>query len=204
MLLAAGTAMLAAPPQLAWLIPLALLAATLSEGCSVAVFWSIHHLRQPQSREHGLARAPTDAPAVPSRCAPIDDARRACARAPPERAVQSSAATPTVRPTCRIGSRSHAARALLHRAVAAYSIALVNSFGNLGGFAGTYVLGYLHDVFAASDAASAPRGVVSAARVSDWGWGTVVVGAAFVGCTALTGLRLREGASPSVSRYFKF
>lgn len=142
MLLAAGGCMLTAPPPLVWLIPLALLAATLAEGCSVAVFWSIHHTRQPQS-------------------------------------------------------------------LAACSIALVNSFGNLGGFAGTYVLGYLHDALGASEGPSSsstsPRSAAQGAgNVRDWGWGTVVIGLAFVCVTCATGASLQERRPGCASGYRRF
>ena len=69
------------------------------------------------------------------------------------------------------------------QALAAYSIALVNSFGNVGGFAGTYILGYLHDTLGGASGGA-----------SDWGWGTIIIGAFFVFMTACTGLALRDRA----------
>ena len=101
-------------------IPLVLLVATLCEGCAVAVFWSVHHRKQP----------------LP---------------------------------------------------LAACSIAAVNSFGNLGGFGGTYVLGYLHDAARGGAAAAA------ATSVSDWSFGTGVIGVAFLVVTGTTAVLLRDG-----------
>lgn len=107
-------------------VPLLLLIATLCEGCAVAVFWSVHHRRQP-------------------------------------------------------------------RQLAATSIAAVNSFGNLGGFAGTYVLGFLHDVVNPPDGSSLPA-------VRDWAFGTCVIGAAFLAVTLTTATWLQEGDSPTRGR----
>ena len=114
-MLGASTLMLVGP---ALLIPLALLLATLCEGTSIAVFWSVHHRRQPQS-------------------------------------------------------------------LSACSIALINSFGNLGGFAGTYVLGYLHDAFAAPHQANTTG-------IADWAFGTAALGLAFLALTSFTGFALRR------------
>jgi hypothetical protein len=83
----------------------------------------------------------------------------------------------------------------------ACSIALVNAFGNLGGFAGTAALGALHDAAvsagahaaaAASPAAAATRSgaPASAGDIGDWGWGTALMGGVFLLATATTGLLL--------------
>ena len=55
------------------------------------------------------------------------------------------------------------------------SIAVVNSVGNLGGFAGPFVLGWLHD--------AAPRGACGAC-LAQWGGGIVSVGGFLLAATA--------------------
>ena len=105
---------------------------TLAEGCAVAIFWSVHHRRQPA-------------------------------------------------------------------ALAPCSIALVNSVGNLGGFAGTFVLGYLHDALgshsdhAGAPASGAPASGVASGGIGDWAGGTAALGLAFLLVTCVTGVLLRDG-----------
>ena len=72
-------------------------------------------------------------------------------------------------------------------ALAPCSIALVNSVGNLGGFAGTYVLGYLHDMLVNAHAGAPASGI------GDWAGGTATLGLAFLLVSCVTGALLRDG-----------
>ena len=76
-------------------------------------------------------------------------------------------------------------------AIAPCSIALVNSVGNLGGFAGTFVLGYLHDALGRSDHAG--TGAPASGGIGDWAGGTAALGLAFLLVTCVTGALLRDG-----------
>lgn len=72
-------------------------------------------------------------------------------------------------------------------AASGVSIALINSFGNLGGFAGTFVLGFLHD--ALSGSADASLG-----GVGDWAPGTAVIGLVFLLVTCASATLLADGS----------
>ena len=80
--------------------------------------------------------------------------------------------------------------ALHHAAVAEgdgrhISIAIVNCVGNLGGFVGPFVLGWLHD-------ALGPRCPVGTHEcVSEWGWGAVVLASSLLLCTLATAVGVR-------------
>ena len=80
--------------------------------------------------------------------------------------------------------------ALHHAAVAEgegrhISIAIVNCVGNLGGFVGPFVLGWLHD-------ALGPRCPVGTHEcVSEWGWGAVVLASSLLLCTVATAVGVR-------------
>ena len=81
--------------------------------------------------------------------------------------------------------------ALHHAAVAEgegrhISIAIVNCVGNLGGFVGPFVLGWLHD-------ALGPRCPVGTSHecVSEWGWGAVVLASSLLLCTVATAVGVR-------------
>ena len=80
--------------------------------------------------------------------------------------------------------------ALHHAAVAEgegrhISIAIVNCVGNLGGFVGPFVLGWLHD-------ALGPRCPVGTHEcVSEWGWGVVVLASSLLLCTVATAVGVR-------------
>ena len=89
-------------------------------------------------------------------------------------------------------------------ALAPCSIALVNSVGNLGGFAGTFVLGYLHDALGShsdhagapasgAPASGAPASGVASGGIGDWAGGTAALGLAFLLVTCVTGALLRDG-----------
>ena len=95
------------------------------------------------------------------------------------------------------------------RDVQACSIAVVNSVGNLGGFAGPAALGYLHD--AAEDPRSGWLRVrghacgphAAGCGTSRWGSGVAVVGALSLIVTLSTGIAidaLFRGGSASVSK----
>ena len=60
------------------------------------------------------------------------------------------------------------------------SIALVNCVGNLGGFVGPFVLGWLHD------ALGPPCPAGTASCVAQWGWGAVVLASGMLVCTLAT------------------
>ena len=60
------------------------------------------------------------------------------------------------------------------------SIAVVNCIGNLGGFVGPFVLGWLHDQL------GPPCPAGEAACVGEWGWGSVVLASGLLFITAAT------------------
>ena len=78
------------------------------------------------------------------------------------------------------------------KAFAGFSIAIVNSVGNLGGFAGPFVLGTVHD------AVGNICGETTQQCTAQWGYGTSLVGGAFALSTLGTSYAWRRAASSNL------